>query len=121
MSARVGATPLRAIAVSIISVEEQLRGWLAVIRSARDAATRVRAYAALHIAVNYFGRVPILDFDKTADVQIESLRVQKIRLGTQDLRIAAIALSAGYVLVTRNRRDFGQVPNLRIEDWTSPS
>ena len=118
VSARVGATPFGEIAVSIVSVEEQLRGWLTVIHGARGGAARVRAYAALHIAVSYFCRVPILDFNTAADARTESLQAQKVRLGTQDLRIAAIALNAGYIFVTRNRRDFSQVPGLQIEDWT---
>lgn len=47
-----------------------------------------------------------------------ALRAAKIRVGIQDLRIAAIVLSIDGTLITRNRRDFAQVPELKIEDWT---
>jgi len=45
---------------------------------------------------------------------------QKIRIGTQDLRIAAIALSLNGIVVTRNLKDFEKVPNLKILDWSIP-
>ena len=48
------------------------------------------------------------------------LRKQRIRIGSQDLRIAAIALQHGFTVVTSNVRDFAQVPNLNIEDWVVP-
>jgi tRNA(fMet)-specific endonuclease VapC len=35
-----------------------------------------------------------------------------------DLRIASIAISYDLILLTRNRKDFSQIPNLLIEDWT---
>jgi tRNA(fMet)-specific endonuclease VapC len=52
-----------------------------------------------------------------ADV-FEDLRKQRIRIGTMDLRIAAIALAHGMTVLTRNLIDFRRVPDLTAEDWT---
>lgn len=60
----------------------------------------------------------MLDFDQLAHDCYKELIRQKIRIGTRDLRIAAITLSRNAILVTRNSKDFSKVPNLRIEDWT---
>lgn len=48
----------------------------------------------------------------------KEMKRQKIRIGTQDLKIASIVLSQQGILVTRNRKDFEKIPNLLIEDWT---
>jgi tRNA(fMet)-specific endonuclease VapC len=55
---------------------------------------------------------------RSADDYFRQFRQQGIRIGTQDLRIASIALAHGVIIVTRNQKDFGQVPGLTIEDWS---
>jgi tRNA(fMet)-specific endonuclease VapC len=60
----------------------------------------------------------VLDFTQMAFEQFSALRQQCIRIGSQDLRIAAITLANTAILVTRNTRDFAQVPGLVIQDWS---
>ena len=116
--ARVGEKPPEQLAVTIITVEEQLRGWLAQIKRASSSQARIKAFAGLRKSVQYFNTIQILEYDIAADFQFTNLRQQKIRTGSQDLRIAAIALATGNILVTRNRSDFEKVPGLIIEDWS---
>jgi tRNA(fMet)-specific endonuclease VapC len=62
--------------------------------------------------------IPIIEFDNDAAIFAASLEKAKVRIGTMDIRIAAIALSHDALLISRNLRDFRKVPNLRVEDWT---
>jgi tRNA(fMet)-specific endonuclease VapC len=60
----------------------------------------------------------VLSYDAQAEAYFQSLCAQKIRIGTQDLKIAAIALSQEATLITRNRQDFELVQGLAFEDWS---
>ena len=73
------------------------------------------AYDAL--APRDFSAVAVLPFDEAAAV-FDDRAAQRLRIGRMDLRIASIALARELVVATRSARDFGQAPNLRIEDWT---
>ncbi len=75
------------------------------------------AYDRLLATVRYFAQVNVLPFTPAAAATLQKFRDQRIRIGTQDLRIAAIVLAVGGTLVTSNRRDFEKVPGLTIEDW----
>jgi tRNA(fMet)-specific endonuclease VapC len=106
------------LAVSIVTVEEQIKGHFKLIKQANSGAKLIRAYAALQSGVAYFNTITVLPFDEVANAHYETLRKQKIRIGTQDLRIAAIVLSVKGILVTRNWKDFAKVPDLTLEDWS---
>lgn len=111
-------SPADAVATTIITLEEDIGGWLPACRRARDGAARVQAYARLQKALRFYQRVAWLPFNDAAATLFDQLRVQKLHLGTHDLCIAAIALSVGGVLVTRNSKDFRRIPGLVMEDWT---
>jgi tRNA(fMet)-specific endonuclease VapC len=78
----------------------------------------VYAYDRLLHTVRYFARVNVLPFTMAAAAIVKDLQKQRIRIGTQDLRIAAIVLATQGTLVTANSKDFARVPGLQIEDWT---
>jgi len=120
VTARVLAHPSTHLAVTIITVEEQLRGRLSQIRRASSSLARMEGYARLHEALDFFMTIRILDFDDMANSRYEALRQQRIRIGIRDLHIAATVLAVGGILITRNARDFGLIPGLPIEDWSQP-
>jgi tRNA(fMet)-specific endonuclease VapC len=109
--------PEEVVAVSIISVEEQMRGWLAAIAREREARRQVFGYAELARLLDYFRAFTVVLFDERAADQFDHLRDAKIRLGKMDLKIAAVALVNRALLLSANRRDFEQVPGLRVENW----
>ena len=108
------------IATTIISAEEQFRGWLAQIHRIRDPHQQVVAYERLQRRIEFFAAWEVLPWtEKAADILVD-LRRQGIRIGTMDLKIAAIVLSHRATLLSRNLVDFTQVPGLSVEDWTLP-
>jgi tRNA(fMet)-specific endonuclease VapC len=65
-----------------------------------------------------FAVAQVLPFDTAAAATFDSLLTQRLRVPSMDLRISAIVLSRGLVLLTRNTSDFGRVPGLVVQDWT---
>lgn len=120
VGARLLAAAGEPVSVTIISFEEQMRGWLAYITRAKTPEHQVRAYRRLQALVDDFSGRPMLGFDRPAAAEMQRLKKLKLRVGTMDLKIAAICLTHDAVLISRNRSDFRRIPGLRVEDWTSP-
>jgi tRNA(fMet)-specific endonuclease VapC len=105
------------IGVAIVTVEERMRGWLAVIAKEKSALRQVVGYRELALLFEFYQEFEIVPFDEAAARQFEDLRRQKLRIGTMDLKIAATALVTHAILLSANGIDFQRVPGLRVENW----
>lgn len=105
------------LAIPIVSAEEQLRGWLAKIHATRSPAGQVVPYLRLAKLVDFLADWPIAHWTEAAVDIFSRLRSERVRIGTQDLKIAAIALANEALLLSANLRDFEKVPGLRAADW----
>lgn len=104
-------------ATTIVSIEEQMRGWLAKIHSVKDAEKQVAWYDQLARLLEFLADWQIIAFDLQAAVEFKRLQWMRLRIGTMDLKIAAIARVHDALLLSGNRRDFGRVPGVRVENW----
>ncbi len=117
LTSRIQAVTDQEVAATVISLEEQMRGWLAAVHRLRDFQQQVPVYERLARLVAFFHQRPIVPFEARAADACDRLRRQRIRIGTQDLKIASIALVNDALLLTANLRDFNRVPGLRVENW----
>ncbi|MDH3717516.1 MAG: type II toxin-antitoxin system VapC family toxin [Planctomycetota bacterium] len=106
-------------ATTIITVEEIMRGWMAAIRRIHHPRRQINPYARLRQLFRFFATWNVLEWDDRAADEFESLKRAKARIGSMDLKIASICLAHDATLLSRNRKDFDNVPQLRVEDWLS--
>ncbi|MCI0457495.1 MAG: type II toxin-antitoxin system VapC family toxin [Gemmataceae bacterium] len=106
------------LAISVITVEEQLTGWQRALNQARDAVRREQIYLRMALAVESLASWSVLPFSLVAMSRHAALVRQRLNVGSNDLKIAATALERNAIVVTRNLRDFGRVAGLVCEDRT---
>jgi tRNA(fMet)-specific endonuclease VapC len=115
---RVDAHYWQELATTVITIEEGLAGWYTMLRQARRRDQWPPLYEQLAKKVDFLAQWQKLLFTSSAIVRYERLLTLRLNVRRNDLRIAAIALEHGGILVTRNLRDFRRVPNLLVEDWS---
>lgn len=117
---RATAIPPSEQGIPVVVVEEIIRGRLNAIRHAEAPKARLtvtRAYELFVQSLTDFQRLTILVYTSGADSLFHQWRASKVRVSTHDLRIAAICIDHAATLVSRNRRDFDQVPGLSVQYW----
>lgn len=118
LAARLSTVTDEVVGVAVITVEEQMRGWLASIAKERKPIRQVGPYSELAALFDFYSDFEIAPFDEAAVAVLDTLG--SVQIGTMDKKIAAIAIAQKALLLTANRRDFEQVPNLRFENWMDP-
>lgn len=107
--------PVSALCISAVTKSELTLGVETSPRGHKDQAS----------LDEYLQYVEVLDFPGDAAphyAEIRSyLKARGAIIGSNDLLIAAHARSLGITLVTNSTREFGRVPQLKIENWAEQS
>jgi predicted nucleic acid-binding protein len=108
------------IFITAITAEESIRGAFKLINDKKPEKI-MAGYRVLSLNLYALARYQILPFDDAAYQRFSSIpKDVRRKIGTLDCRIAAIALSRGFKIITRNTQHFQLVPGLTCEDWTMP-
>ena len=117
---KVATVPPSDRAIPVVVVEEVLRGRFNQIRQAESGKTKMsleKAYELFQSALADVAAMRVLPYSAAAHSFVNSWKAQKLKVGTHDVRIAAVCVSTGAKLASRNQRDFAHVPGLSLEIW----
>src|SRR6516162_6012157 len=68
------------VGVAIVTVEERMRGWLAVIAKEKPALRQGVGYRELALLFQFYQEFEIVPFDEAAARRFDDLRRQKLRI-----------------------------------------
>jgi tRNA(fMet)-specific endonuclease VapC len=110
------------LAITVVTVQELFNGWTGKLNDPAQANNLANLYTKLWKTTEFIKVITVLNFDIHAENCYKILRQNSKALAKKriekDLRIASIALTKNAIITTRNYKDFSQIPNLKIEDWS---
>lgn len=104
--------------LSSVAAEESSRGALSLIQKSRDKPGMPAAHDFLIRILADISAYDIHPYNAEAMLVFASFPALVKRIGSQDCRIAASAIAAGWIVVTANHRHFSQIPGIQFEDWS---
>jgi tRNA(fMet)-specific endonuclease VapC len=112
--------PTADVATTVVSRIQSLQGRFQFVLKAATGEDLLRAQSLLDGTIRSLALVEtVLIIDAAAAAEFDRLRENRRlrKIGRADLLIASITLANRATLVTRNLRDFRQVPGLQVENW----
>lgn len=115
---RLSQVPRGSVYLCAITPEEMLRGRLDAINQARSRQeSRLPiAYDFLMDLLRELNRASVLRYDDDAAQTYSNFSASVRRAGSQDCRIAAVALANNFTVVTSNTAHFAKI-GVVTEDW----
>ncbi len=104
--------------LSSIAAEERVRGALNLIQRNRDKPSLPAAQDFLVRLLVDISNYRIYPYNEQAARVFASFSAPVKRVGSQDCRIAASAIAAGWIVVTANQKDFSRILGVQFEDWS---
>jgi tRNA(fMet)-specific endonuclease VapC len=80
------------VALPVVTLEEQFRGWLALIRRSNDVHKQIVPYLRFQNLIVFLREWEIVGWNEPTADEFKRLRAARVRVGTQDLKIASLAL-----------------------------
>jgi tRNA(fMet)-specific endonuclease VapC len=114
------SVPSRALVRRLTSVPSRDR-WTSVVTVSQIlvAARKTRSPRIMQDVIRLVAAVKVASFDVPAAQSFAKLRATIVgNADTDDVMIAAIAVTNDFTLVTRRPAAFARFPHLRVEDWT---
>jgi tRNA(fMet)-specific endonuclease VapC len=114
------AVPSRALVRRLSSIPSRER-WTSVITVSQllVAARRTQQPRVMQDVVSLVAAIRVAPFDVNAAQSFAKFRATVApEMDADDVMIAAIAASGGYILATKRVHEFSVFPHLRVEDWT---
>ncbi len=109
------------VAITVITVQELFNGWAGRLNNYVQTDNLTHLYTKLWETAEFIKVIAVLNFDPIAEECYHNLRQNYKILAKKkiekDLRIASIAIIHNATVVTRNYKDFSQIPNLKIKNW----
>lgn len=115
LAARLARVVDEPIGVTVVTLEEEMRGWMASLAKERQSRRQVGPYRELARLFDFFADFEIAHFDDDAADLFDTFG--RIRISASDRKIAAIALVNKALLLTANRRDYMLIPGLLFANW----
>ena len=107
------------LAITVISLEEQLSGWYNLLRKTKQPDELVTAYQSLIDSLLFLARLPILPTHSPGDRPLSTPgRAEVERRPDGPPNCCNRAREPGSPDHGRNVRDFARVLGLVLEDWT---
>ena len=78
--ARLARLPPHAVSASVISFEEQVRGWMSAIARARTVDRQIPYYRELERLLRFYSLTPLLAFDSSAAAEVNRFRQMGVRI-----------------------------------------